>query len=59
MALIGATTPRTGLKVQAALDEGAYPKGVKIDDKQVQALPLHRQVPPRPELHTATRRTFM
>jgi hypothetical protein len=30
---IGATTTRTGLKVQAHLDEGTYPKGVKIGDR--------------------------
>ena len=40
--LIAATTTRTGLKVQAELDEGTYPKGVKISDKQMAALPLHR-----------------
>ena len=35
---IGAATTRTGLKVQARLDEGAYPKGVKITDRQMREL---------------------
>ena len=40
--LIAATTTRTGLTVQAELDEGTYPKGVKISDRQMDALPLHQ-----------------
>jgi hypothetical protein len=40
--LIGATTTRAGLTVHAQLDEGTYPKGVKITDKQMAALPLHK-----------------
>ncbi len=40
--LIAATTTRTGLKVHAELDEGAYPKGAKISDAQMAALPLER-----------------
>ena len=39
---IAATTTRTGLTVAAALDTDAYPEGVKIGDKQMQALPLDR-----------------
>jgi DDE family transposase len=38
--LIAATTTRTGLKIQADLDTGYYPTGVKITDKQLQAIPL-------------------
>lgn len=38
--LISATTTRSGLTVRAELDEGTYPKGVKITDKQMAALPL-------------------
>jgi hypothetical protein len=38
--LISATTTRTGLTVQAARDEGYYPTGVKISDKQLAALPI-------------------
>lgn len=38
--LIAATTTRTGLTVHAELDEGTYPKGIKIPDKQMKALPL-------------------
>jgi hypothetical protein len=40
--LIAATTSRSGLKVHAELDEASYPKGVKITDAQMRALPLHR-----------------
>ena len=38
--LIAATTTRSGLSVQAELDEGVYPKGVKISDQDMAALPL-------------------
>jgi hypothetical protein len=38
--LIAATTTRTGLKVNAELDEGHYPLGVKITKAQVKALPV-------------------
>lgn len=40
--LIGATTTRSGLHVHAELDNGVYPKGIKITDQQMRALPLHR-----------------
>jgi hypothetical protein len=42
VALIAATTTRTGLSVHAELDDGDYPKGVKISDQQMAALPLER-----------------
>ena len=32
---IGAVTTRTGLTVQAALDTGSYPKGIRITDKDM------------------------
>ncbi len=35
---IAATTTRSGLKVHAELDEGVYPKGVKVSDAQMDAL---------------------
>lgn len=38
--LIAATTTRKGLKVQADLDEGYYPRGVKVTDKELAAVPL-------------------
>ena len=38
--LIGATTNRKGLKIRAELDQGYYPTGIKISDKQLAALPL-------------------
>ncbi len=31
---------RTGLKVHAELDEGVYPKGIKVSDGQMAALPM-------------------
>jgi transposase len=40
--LIAATTSRSGLKVHAELDQATYPKGVKISDQQMAALPLTR-----------------
>jgi hypothetical protein len=38
--LIAATSTRTGLKVRAELDQRDYPKGTKITDKELAALPL-------------------
>jgi transposase len=35
---IAATTTKTGLTVQAALDTGTYEKGINISDKEMQAL---------------------
>lgn len=39
---IAATTTRTGLTVHAELDTAAYETGVRISDRQRNALPLHR-----------------
>jgi Rhodopirellula transposase DDE domain len=39
---IAATTTRTGLRVRAELDDGAYETGVKVSDRQMNALPLTR-----------------
>ncbi len=39
---IGAATTRAGLTVGAELDPGSYPKGVKVSDEQMAALPLDR-----------------
>ena len=39
---IAATTTGTGLKVRAELDTGQYPTGVKVDDKEIAALPITR-----------------
>jgi Rhodopirellula transposase DDE domain len=38
--LIGATTTRTGLRVQSELDRGVYPLGVKVSDAELAAVPL-------------------
>jgi hypothetical protein len=35
-------TTRSGLKVRAALDKGAYPLGVKVSDRELAAVPLRR-----------------
>jgi len=39
---IAATTTRTGLRVRAELDTGTYDTGIKISDRQMEALPLTR-----------------
>ena len=36
--LIANTTTRTGLSVQAELDQSEYPKGIKISDQQMRDL---------------------
>ena len=36
--LIGATTTKTGLKVECALDTGSYEKGVKVSDAEMASL---------------------
>jgi hypothetical protein len=38
--LIGATTTKTGLKVECALDTRTYEKGIKISDAQMQSLDI-------------------
>ena len=53
---IAATTTRTGLKVQADLDDGTYPTGIKVTNAQMDALPGHPpRLPRRLELHPAPR----
>lgn len=37
---IAATTTNTGLRVEAVLDEGTYPTGVKVTNAQMNAVPL-------------------
>jgi transposase len=39
---IAGTTTRTGLTVQARLDDGTYPTGVKVSNAQMAALPVSR-----------------
>ena len=39
---IAATTTRTGLRVRAELDDSTYDTGVKVSDRQMDALPLTR-----------------
>ncbi len=40
--LIANTTTRTGLKVRACLDHGLYPRGIKVTDKELRAVPITR-----------------
>ena len=40
--MIGATRTRSGLRVRAELDEGRYPLGVKVSNKDLAAVPLTR-----------------
>jgi transposase len=40
--LIGATTTRTGLAVRAELDRRSYPRGVKVSDAELAAVPIAR-----------------
>jgi len=46
--LIAGTTTRAGLTVHAELDEGTYPKGIKVPDKEMRQL----------ETNHITRHTF-
>ena len=39
--LIGATQTEKGLRIRAELDQGRYPKGLKITDQQMAQLQLH------------------
>jgi hypothetical protein len=39
--LIGATSTRTGLTVQSHLDEGVYPTGIEVKDKEIKELEKH------------------
>ena len=38
--LIAATTTKTGLKVECALDERTYEKGIKVSDQEMAALDI-------------------
>ena len=40
--LIAATTTQSGLRIQAALDDGTYPKGKKVSDEELAAVLLER-----------------
>jgi hypothetical protein len=40
--LIAATQTHAGLQVRTELDPGSYPLGVKISDRELAAVPLHR-----------------
>ena len=42
VSLIGATTTAKGLRIQAALDAGPYPTGVKVSDAEMTALRIER-----------------
>jgi len=40
--LIGHTTTREGLRIQAAIDENAYAKGIKVTDEELATLAIER-----------------
>jgi len=40
--LIAATTTQKGLKIQAGLDQGRYPTGIKVSDEDLEAVNLKR-----------------
>lgn len=40
--LIGSTTTRNGLRIQAKLDENVYAKGIKVSDEELAALAIQR-----------------
>jgi transposase len=40
--LIGSTTTRKGLRIQAALDTGSYPKGIKVSDDELAQVRIER-----------------
>lgn len=40
--LIGSTTTREGLSIQAGLDENEYPKGKKVSDEEVNSVKICR-----------------
>jgi hypothetical protein len=40
--LIGTTTTTTGLTIHAEADTNQYPKGIKISDAELDAVPLQR-----------------
>ena len=40
--LIGSTKTKTGLKIQTAVDTNPYVKGIKITDKEMAALSIHK-----------------
>jgi hypothetical protein len=42
VALIAAIRTSSGLKVRAELDQASYPLGVKVPDRELAAVPLHR-----------------
>lgn len=42
VSLVGATTTKKGLRIQAQLDSGAYEKGVKVSDKELALIRIDR-----------------
>ena len=40
--LIAATATKAGLKIRCELDEHTYPAGIKVTDKQLATVNLHR-----------------
>jgi hypothetical protein len=42
LGLIAAARTRSGLRVHAELDQGRYPLGVRVSDRELAAVPLQR-----------------
>jgi len=40
--LIGNTTTETGLRIQSAINENAYPSGIKVSDEELASLTIER-----------------
>ena len=38
--LIGSTTTETGLRIEAALDENTYARGIKVSDEEMESLSI-------------------
>ena len=53
--LIGNTTTKGGLEIQAELDEGSYPTGQEVTEAQLATLAIERdKFPWRVELHVVS-----
>ena len=57
--LIGATTTKTGLKVECALDTGSYEKGVKVSDAEMASLDITGDLFPPEWNYTITPRPML
>ena len=55
--LIGSTTTKAGLRIQAELDTNAYKTGIKVSDEELAAVQIEEgYIPRRVELHNSPKR---